>query len=62
MHRVLDGVARGAVNIAHDGTLLAQQGIEQGTLAHVSRADNRHRNSTLDSIAEAIAVDELLEL
>ena len=62
VHRVLDGVARGAVNIAHDGTLLAQQGIEQGTLAYVSRADNRHRNPTLDGIAEAIAVDELLEL
>ena len=48
---VLDDVARGAVDVAHDGSLFAYEGVEEGGLADVGLADDGYGHAVLDGIA-----------
>ena len=48
---VLDDVARGAVDVAHDGLLLVEQGVEQRRFAGVGLADDGDGNAVLDGVA-----------
>ena len=50
---VLDDVARGAVDVAHDGAFLAHQGVEQGGLARVRLAHDGHGDAVLQGVAHA---------
>ena len=47
---VFDHIAGRAVDVAHDGFLLVQQGIEQGGFAGIRLTDNRYRYTILDGI------------
>ena len=62
VHHLLHRVARRAVDVADDGTLLAEEGVEEGAFAHVGRARQRHGDTLLDGIAEAEALHEALDL
>ncbi len=55
---VLDDVARGAVNIAHDGTFVAQQVVEKGGLADIGLADDCHRDAITDGLTRAEGVGQ----
>ena len=55
---VLDDVARGAVHIAHDGTFVAQQVVEEGGLADIGFADDCHRNAIADGLTRAEGVGQ----
>ena len=46
-----NGIARGAGNLTHDGALFIQQTIQQGRLARIGFADNRHLHPVTDHIA-----------
>ena len=48
---VFDGIARGALNVADDGAFLAEEGVEEGALAHVGGSDNGHGDAVLEGIA-----------
>ena len=48
---VFDDVAGGAVDVAHDGSLFAYEGVEEGGLAHVGLADDGYGHAVLDGIA-----------
>ena len=48
---VLDHVARSAVDVAHDGLLLVEQGVEQRRFAGVGLADDGNGNAVLDGVA-----------
>ena len=55
---VFDDVACGAVDVAHDGSLFAKEGVEEGGLAHIGLADDGHGNAVLDGIAYTEGVGE----
>ena len=54
------------MDVAHDGTLLVQQGIEQGGFSGIGLTDNSHGDSILDGIAGTEgthqSTDDLLDL
>jgi len=53
-------VARGAVNVAHNGALFAEQGVEQGGLAYVRFAHDGAGDAASNGIAKAEGVAESL--
>ena len=48
---VLDGVARGAMNVGHDGAIVLQEGIQQGRFTYIGLAYNGYRNALLQGLA-----------
>ena len=58
--RIFNQVACGAVNIAHDGFLFAEKGIEQGRFAGIRSPNNRHRDTVLDGVAHAETADQFV--
>ncbi len=52
VHGVFDHVARGAVNIAHDGFFFLEQQVEQRGFADVGLPDNGYRDAALDGITQ----------
>ena len=53
IERLLDRVAGRAGDIGNDCPFLAQKRIQQGALAGIRRAYNRHRNAVLDGVSAA---------
>ena len=49
---VFDDIACGAVDVAHDGSLFAYEGVEEGGLTHVGLADDGYGYAVLDGIAD----------
>ena len=48
----LNGVARGAGDVADDGTVVSQQGVEQRRLAGIGFADDGHRDAAFQGVAQ----------
>ena len=67
---VLDGVARGSLNVADDGAIFAKEGVEQGALAYVWCSDDGYGDAVfqgvtnLEGLCEAsdVGIDGLREL
>ena len=47
---ILDGIAGSSLDITHDSSLLAQEGIEERGFTDIRRSDNRDRNTISDGI------------
>ena len=50
---VLDGVACGTLDVAHDGLVLLKELVEEGGLAYVGSPDDGHGNAVLDGVARS---------
>ena len=48
---LFDGVACGAGDVADDGAVVAQQGVEEGGFARIGTSDDGHRDATLEGVA-----------
>ena len=48
---VFDDIARGAVDVAYDGSLFAYEGVEEGGFTHIGLADDGYGHAVLDGIA-----------
>jgi hypothetical protein len=55
---VFDGIAGGACDFGYDGSLLIEQGVEQGGLACVGLAGDGYRHPVLDNVAQGEGVGE----
>ena len=55
---VFDDVAGGALDVAHNGAVVAQEGVEQGALAYVWCSDDGDGYTILDGVAELEGVGE----
>lgn len=51
---LLDAVACGAVDVAHEGAVLADQVVEECRFAHIGLADDGHGNALLDGLADMV--------
>ncbi|CDD33298.1 putative uncharacterized protein [Bacteroides sp. CAG:714] len=51
VHGIFYHIAGGSVDVAHDGTFLVQQRIQQGGLSGIGLADNGYRDAVLDSVS-----------
>ena len=56
---LFDRVAGGAGDVGDDGAVVAEQGIEQGALAAVRRADDGDGHAVADGVAQAEGVGKL---
>ena len=56
---VFDGVAGSALYVTDDGALFAEEGVEEGGLAHVGSTDNGYRNAVFEGIASMEGVGEV---
>ena len=50
---VLDGVACGTLDVAHDGLVLLKELVEEGGFAYVGSPDDGHGNAVLDGVASS---------
>ena len=57
-HQLLNGITCGTGDLADDGPVLIQQGVQQGALTAVRRTYDGHRYALLDGVAVAEAVDQ----
>ena len=51
LNGVFDGIAGGALYVADNGALLAEQGVEQGAFAYVGRSDDGYVDAVLEGVA-----------
>ena len=58
VYSVFYHIACGAVDVAHDGFVFIEQGVEQGGFAGVCLADDGHGDAVFQRIAQAEGVDE----
>ena len=52
VHRLLDGVARGARDLRDHGAFLAQQAVQQGRFPDIGGSDDRHGHAPFEGIAQ----------
>ena len=57
-HGVLDGVARGAVDVAHQGTVVTQQGIQQGRFSRIGLSHDGDRQAVADGVTVTVTVGQ----
>ena len=57
---VFNEVARSALDVRNDGTLIVHESVHEGTFAHVGRTDDGHRDAGLQGIAGAEGIRKAL--
>ena len=57
-HGVLDGVAGGTVDIAHQGAVVAQQGVKQGGFAGIGLPHDGDGHAVADGVAVTVTVGQ----